>query len=61
MVRLAVRSRNCGTPATPATFDFYFPGLLPGTPFDVPEGTVFDPAAGGLFDAVLAARIPTSC
>jgi pimeloyl-ACP methyl ester carboxylesterase len=37
------------------TFDYYFPGLLPGTPFSVPEGVVFGPAAGGLFDAVLAA------
>jgi pimeloyl-ACP methyl ester carboxylesterase len=25
------------------TLDFYFPGLLPGTPLDVPEGTVFEP------------------
>ena len=23
------------------TFDFYFPGVLPGTPFDVPAGTQF--------------------
>jgi pimeloyl-ACP methyl ester carboxylesterase len=23
------------------TFDYYFPGLLPGTPFDVPAGTSF--------------------
>jgi pimeloyl-ACP methyl ester carboxylesterase len=36
------------------TFDFYFPGLLPGTPFSVPEGTVFEPGSG-LFNAVLAA------
>jgi hypothetical protein len=25
------------------TFDFYFSGLLPGTPFNVPEDTLFDP------------------
>jgi pimeloyl-ACP methyl ester carboxylesterase len=25
------------------TLDFYFPGLLPGTPLDVPAGTVFEP------------------
>jgi pimeloyl-ACP methyl ester carboxylesterase len=37
------------------TFDFYFPGLLPGSPFFVPPGTVFDPAQGGLFNVVLAA------
>ena len=37
------------------TFDFYFPGLLPGTTFFVPPGTVFDPAQGGLFNVVLAA------
>ena len=24
-------------------FDYYFPGLLPGTTFEVPEGTRFDP------------------
>ncbi len=23
------------------TFDFYFPGVLPGTPFDVPDGTQY--------------------
>jgi pimeloyl-ACP methyl ester carboxylesterase len=23
------------------TFDFYFPGVLPGTPFDVPPGTLY--------------------
>ena len=37
------------------TFDYYFPGLLPGTTFSVPPGTVFDPAQGGLFNVVLGA------
>jgi pimeloyl-ACP methyl ester carboxylesterase len=29
------------------TFDYYFPDLLPGTPFDVPEGTEFIPPGPG--------------
>jgi pimeloyl-ACP methyl ester carboxylesterase len=42
------------------TFDFYFPGLLPGTPFDVPAGTQylspFDPGGPSpLFLSVFAA------
>jgi len=42
------------------TFDFYFPGVLPGTPFDVPEGTqylsTFDPGGPSLlFLSVFAA------
>jgi pimeloyl-ACP methyl ester carboxylesterase len=36
------------------TFDYYFPGLLPGSPFSVPPGTVFDPAQGTLFGIVAA-------
>ncbi len=42
------------------TFDFYFPGVLPGTPFDVPPGTQylspFDPGGPSpLFLSVFAA------
>ena len=42
------------------TFDFYFPGVLPGTPFDVPAGTQylspFDPGGPSpLFLSVLSA------
>jgi len=46
------------------TLDYYFPGLLPGTPFDVPPGTEYlppgpnnEPPASPLFQQVYAALI----